>query len=334
MNDDAARVLGGDQRAISRLMTLLERRDPSVAPVMKELDRHTGNAYTIGITGPPGVGKSTLVDRFTEHLRSLDLKVGIIAVDPDSPFTGGSILGDRIRMQRHFLDPSVYIRSVSTRGQGGGLPRTVKSLVRLLDAAGKDIILVETVGVGQTELGIMNVADTVIVALMPESGDAIQTLKAGVLEIADIFLVNKADREGADRMAAAMKAMLQTVGEPAEWDPPVMLTQAQRGTGIPELWEQIEAHRAYMNIPARDGNGLAPLAIRRNERRRQEFLESILEELNQLVRDQLENNSALLSTLDDVANGKLEPFSAAVNLLKDGESPRFGFLKDQGITPT
>ena len=332
MNDDVARVLGGDQRAISRLMTMLERRDPSAAFAMKELDGHTGRAYTIGITGPPGVGKSTLVDRFTEHLRNLDLTVGIIAVDPDSPFTGGAILGDRIRMQRHFLDPSVYIRSVSTRGQGGGLPRIVKSLVRLLDAAGKDVILVETVGVGQTELGIMNVADTVIVALMPESGDSIQTLKAGVLEIADIFLVNKADREGADRMAAAMRAMLHTASEPAAWEPTVLLTQADRGTGIPELWEAVTSHRAFMNDSARCG-GFSPVDDRRSERRRQEFLESLQEELNQLVKTQIENNPTLQSMLDDVANGKLEPYSSAVELMKDGAPLRFRFLTDQEVSP-
>lgn len=332
MNDDVARVVGGDQRAISRLMTMLERRDPAAAFLMKELDANTGRAYTIGITGPPGVGKSTLVDRFTEHLRNLDLTVGIIAVDPDSPYTGGAILGDRIRMQRHFLDPAVYIRSVSTRGQGGGLPRIVKSLVRLLDAAGKDVILVETVGVGQTELGIMNVADTVIVALMPESGDSIQTLKAGVLEIADIFLVNKADREGADRMAAAMRAMLHTVSEPADWEPTVLLTQADSGAGIPELWEAVNSHRSYMNETAQCG-GFTPIDVRRSERRRQEFLESLQEELYQLVKTQIENNPTLQSMLDDVANGKLEPYSAAVDLLKDGAPLRFRFLTDQGVSP-
>ena len=317
MNDDVVRVLGGDQRAISRMMTLLERRDPAVASAVKQLDRNSGNAYTVGITGPPGVGKSTLVDRLTGHLRNQGLTVGIIAVDPDSPFSGGSILGDRIRMQRHYLDPGVFIRSVSTRGQTGGLPRIVKSLVRVLDASGKDVILVETVGVGQTELGIMDVADTVIVAVMPESGDAIQALKAGVLEIADIFLVNKADREGADRMAAALRSMLQIGSESMAWEPPVMLTQADRDLGISELWEQVEEHKSHSLAPAGGGGRLNRLQIRRSARRRAEFLESVQEELSHRLKTRMENNPTLQLILDDVAMGKREPLSAAAELLED-----------------
>ena len=315
MNDEVARVMGGDQRAISRTMTSLERRDPAVISAIKQLDHHTGHAYCIGITGPPGVGKSTLVDRLTGHLRKLGLTVGIIAVDPDSPFSGGSILGDRIRMQRHYLDPDVFIRSVSTRGQGGGLPRIVKSLVRVLDAAGKDVVLVETVGVGQTELGIMGVADTVVVAIMPESGDTIQTLKAGVLEIADIFLVNKADREGADRMAAGIRAMLQTAAKPSQWEPPVVLTQADRGRGIEDLWTKIEEHRLNLTAPASAGGHRSLLEQRRAERRREEFLEALQEELFQRLKGRIKREQSLQSYLEDIGIGKLEPYSAAAELL-------------------
>ena len=315
MNDDVARVLGGDQRAISRTMTSLERRDPAVISAIKQLDHHTGHAHTIGITGPPGVGKSTLVDCLTGHLRKLGLTVGIIAVDPDSPFSGGSILGDRIRMQRHYLDPGVFIRSVSTRGQGGGLPRIVKSLVRVLDAAGKDAILVETVGVGQTELGIMGVADTVIVAMMPESGDTIQALKAGVLEIADIFLVNKADREGADRMAAGIRAMLQTAVQPLQWEPPVVLTQADRGEGIEELWVKIKEHYLNLNASESGGENRSLLEQRRAERRREEFLEALQEELSHRLRAHIKRDQTLQSYLEDIGIGKLEPYSAAAELL-------------------
>jgi LAO/AO transport system kinase len=328
MTDDVVGVLGGNQRTLSRLMTLLEQRDPVAASVMKEIDHHTGHAYTIGITGPPGVGKSTIVDCLAELLRQQGHTIGIIAVDPNSPFSGGALLGDRIRMQRHYLDPGVFIRSVSTRGQAGGLPRTVKSLVRLLDAAGKDIILVETVGVGQSELGIMEVADTVLVALMPESGDTIQTLKAGVMEIADIFLVNKADREGANRMAAGITAMLQTTSQPASWPPPVMLTQADRGEGIPELWEKIKEHRNFMDSTSLGDNALSRLERRRLERRRNEFLESVEEELKQRLNALINKNPVLVQILEGIAERELEPYSAALEFLDGPGLLNSGLIAD------
>ena len=302
-------MLADDQRSLSRLLSLLERGDPKAAPVMKEVDSHTGRTYTLGITGPPGAGKSTVVDGLTELIRRRGLAVGVIAVDPSSPFTGGALLGDRIRMQRHYLDPGVFIRSVASRGQTGGIPRIVKSMVRLLDAAGKDVVLVETVGVGQAELAVMEVADTVLLTLVPESGDVIQTLKAGIMEIADIYLVNKADRDGADQLSVAITSMLNMATSQAAWMPPVVKTKAHLGEGIEEVWAKIQEHRDFVT-------STFELEHRRGRRRRQEFLETVQEGLNRRLRELAEGDLELLSILESVVRKDVEPYSAAMEFLE------------------
>ncbi len=302
------RLLRGEQRALSRAITMVERMQPEVADLMSAVNSHTGEAYTIGITGPPGAGKSTLVTELTKLLRDQDKKVGIIAVDPTSPFSGGAILGDRIRMQNHYMDAEVFIRSVATRGQSGGLSRVVKTLTRLLDASGKDIIILETVGVGQTEVSIMQAADSVLVALVPESGDSIQALKAGLMEIADLYIVNKSDRSGADQLASAITNTIQLASPIPPWTPPVIMTQANTGKGLDDVWENIKNHQEYLIHSSE-------LDMRRSNRRKHEYLETVEEEMGRRLRATVENDKNVAGIVKEVEAGAQDPYAAAMELI-------------------
>lgn len=238
------RILGGDRLAVAKAISLIENGSAESAGLTAAVFRHTGNAYSIGITGAPGAGKSTLTDRLIEVIRDRGGKVGVIAVDPTSPFTGGAILGDRVRMQQHSTDPNVFIRSMATRGHLGGLALAAPQAIRVLDASGKDYVIVETVGVGQVEVEVVEAVDTTVVVLTPGWGDSIQAAKAGLLEIADVFVVNKADRPGADRTVRELRQMLD-LAPPSDWQRPVLQTVATEGTGVEDLFEAILEHREF-----------------------------------------------------------------------------------------
>jgi len=302
------RIRRQDVRAIARLMSLVENSAPEATAALKELYPITGQAFIVGITGPPGSGKSTLTDQLTKEFRRDGKTVGIIAVDPTSPFTGGAILADRIRMQQHSLDAGVFIRSMATRGHLGGLAKATGDVVNVLDAAGKELILVETVGVGQDEVEVVKTADTCVVVSVPGLGDDVQAIKAGILEIADIFVVNKADREGADKTVTELQAMMGLGPGRSDWSPPILKTVATQGQGIAELAQGIFAHRAHL-----DRRGLRQM--RQRERSRALFLELLQEQGTRRLLERASANGTLEQTIERIAKREMDPYSAVEELL-------------------
>lgn len=303
------RLLAGDTRALARAISLVERDDPQLPKLLSELQPHTGHSYLVGFTGPPGGGKSTLVDAAIELLRGRDKTVGVIAVDPNSPFTGGAVLGDRVRMQRHALDSGVFVRSMGARGHLGGLAGSSRQAAKILDAFGLDYVLMETVGVGQSELEVSSLCDTTVVVLNPRQGDEIQAIKAGILEIADVFAVNKADLPGAD---SAVRLLLQTYPDDmkeGDWLPPIVKTVASRGEGVEELLDVVEKHRQYVIDSGQ-------LEQKRRRHLRDEVLDFVAERARRRAEKSLGNGTEIGRRLAAAPLAELDPYSIAGDIMK------------------
>jgi LAO/AO transport system kinase len=313
-------VRSGDRRALARAISLVEDSDPLAYDLVRELYPDTGQAYALGITGPPGVGKSTLISALVRHVRGDELTVGVISVDPSSPFSKGALLGDRIRLSDHFLDPGVFIRSMGTRGHLGGLAETTLQALLVLDAAGRDLVFLETVGTGQSEIEVIGVADTVVLVLMPGSGDSVQALKAGIMEIPDVIVVNKKDHPAAKTMLNEVRSILALDTE-SDWKPPIVLTEAVTGEGVPELWDKIAEHRAYL-----EADGLL------DARRRKNLAGEVFTVASARAKTHLEQAVAddpeLRRLLDEVQRRELDPLTAVREIMvrvfkveADGNSP-------------
>ncbi len=304
----AEQIRAGDVRAISRAITAIENQDPQAAEILRQLFPLTGQAYLVGVTGAPGTGKSTLVDRLAAHYRSRKQTVGIIAVDPTSPFTGGAILGDRIRMQGHASDSGIYIRSMATRGFLGGLARTTGDVALLLDAAGKQVVLIETVGVGQDEVDIVRLADCTVVVLVPGFGDDVQNMKAGLMEIGDIFVLNKCDREGADRLEQQLRAMLQLASARDAWRPAVVRTVATENIGVDALADAIaDFRKQFQASQEREAKKIAHW--------KQRLIELLEARLLERVLGHTRGEKALEQLAAEVAKRKKDPYAAVKELL-------------------
>lgn len=300
-------ILSGNRRALARGITLVENGEKEKYSILAELHSHTGKSRIVGVTGSPGAGKSSLVDQMTKFYRKRGKTVGVIAVDPTSPFSGGALLGDRIRMQDNTLDPGVFIRSMGTRGSLGGLSRSTKEVITLFDAFGFDVIIVETVGVGQSELDIMDTADTVVVVLTPAGGDVIQTLKAGIMEIADVFAINKADIDGADRVAMEVNKTLDLSHN--DWRPPVVKTISLDGTGLDELLDAIDRHQAFLQTSGK-------LDILRQRRLKEEVTGIVLGRFKDILTQRFQGEPYFQALMDDVVNRKQDPYTAAQTIME------------------
>lgn len=300
-------LLEGNRRALARIISIVENDDEQKYALLQSLYPYTGRAYIIGLTGAPGSGKSSLADRLLKELRAQAYTAAVIAVDPTSPFTGGAILGDRIRMQDHVLDPGVFIRSMGTRGNLGGLSRATREAVQVMDAFGKDYILVETVGVGQSEVDIAKMADTTVVVLTPAGGDSVQTIKAGIMEIADIFVVNKADLPGAERSALEVNQMIE-LKERCGWRPPVLPTVSVRDEGISNLWQRILDHRQYLEQSGR-------LDQARKEQVKRDLAEQVEYLVKSKVWEQIRVKTPLERLIGEIVQRQRDPYSAARDLL-------------------
>ena len=304
----AAGVRAGDRRALARAITLVENSEPLAYDVVRDLYPETGHAHVVGVTGPPGVGKSSLISSLVRHVREQGRSVGVITVDPSSPFSQGALLGDRIRLADHFLDPEVFIRSMGSRGHLGGLAEATLQAMLVLDAAGKELVFLETVGTGQGEVEVIGIADTVVLVLMPGSGDSIQALKAGIMEIPDVIAVNKLDHPAAKTMVNEVRSILSLDKERA-WKPPIVLTEATRGENVPELWEKVERHRAFL-----ESEGLL------EQRRRENLAGEVFAVASARAKVHLEQAVAgdpeLRRLLDEVQSRELDPLTAVREILR------------------